>query len=132
MVSQEVRDFVEQQSIVALGTVSEDGVPNVAPMYWKLWYDDSVILILDNFMRNTKANVLATGKASVAAWNSEAGRAYQLKGTAEYVTEGAYMDAGSRHMESQKPGQRPKGVVAIRITDVYNQQPGEGAGSRVE
>ena len=125
------RQLVDEQSIVALATAAADGTPNVAPMFWKVWHDEATLLVLDNFMHTTKANVLATGKASVAAWDAASGTAYQLKGTAEYVTDGPYFTAGAAHMAAQKPGQQPKGVVVLHVTAVFTQQPGAHAGSRV-
>lgn len=127
-VSDSVRKFVDEQPIVALATAAADGMPNVAPIFWKFWYDDGTMLLLDNYMRNTKANIAATRKASVSAWNTESGEGYQLKGTAEYVSEGLYMDAAVAHMDAQKPGARPKGVVVIRVAQIYTQTPGEHAG----
>jgi|GEM_PF-196487 len=126
-----IRDFIDQQTIVALATAGADGAPNVAPMFWKVWYDEATLLVLDNFMRTTKANVLATGKASVSAWDAAADFAYQLKGTADYVTDGPYYAAAAAHMAAKKPGQQLKGVVVLDVTDVFTQQPGATAGSRL-
>ncbi|MGC8864054.1 MAG: pyridoxamine 5'-phosphate oxidase family protein [Armatimonadota bacterium] len=127
-ISENVRNLVDQQPIVALATAALDGTPNVAPIFWKLWYDDSTLLLLDNYMKTTKANIKATGKVSASAWNAESGEGYQLKGAAEYFSEGLHMDAAVAHMEKQKPGTRPKGVVVLRIAEVYVQTPGENAG----
>ncbi len=127
-----VRDFVDQQPIVALATSAPDGTPNAAPMFWKLWYDSGTLLILDNYMNTTKANVTATKTASVSAWNAESGEGYQLKGPAEYVTEGRHMDAAVAHMAEQKPGSRPKGTVVISVSRVYVQTPGDHAGECLE
>ena len=127
-----IREFVDQQAIIALATTAHDLMPNVAPMFWKVWYDETTLLVLDNFMHNTKANVVATGTASVAAWNAGTGMAYQLKGTAEYVNEGPYFEAGASHMAAQKPGQQPKGVVVLHVTSVFTQKPGEQAGCQVD
>ncbi|OPZ85400.1 MAG: Pyridoxamine 5'-phosphate oxidase [bacterium ADurb.Bin429] len=126
-----IREFVVQQAIIALATTARDGMPNVAPMFWKVWYDETKLLVLDNFMRATKANVLATGRASVSVWDAASGTAYQLKGAAKDVTEGPYFEAGASHMAVQKPGQRPKGVVVLHVTSVYTQQPGIHAGNLV-
>jgi len=123
-----IREFVDQQAIVALATAAADGTPNVAPMFWKVWHDEATLLVLDNFMHATKANVLATGRASVSAWDAASGTAYQIKGTAEYVTDGPYYTAGAAQMAAKKPGQQPKGVVVLHVTAVYTQQPGEQAG----
>ena len=131
-VSDSVRNLVDQQPIVALATAAPDGTPNVAPIFWKLWYDDSTLLLLDNYMKTTKANIKATGKASLSAWNSESGEGYQLKGAAEYFSEGLQMDAAVAHMEKHKPGACPKGVVVLRIAQVYIQTPGEQAGEPLE
>ena len=131
-VSENVRNFVDQQPIVALATSAADGTPNVAPIFWKLWYDDSTLMLLDNYMKATKANIKSTGRASVSVWNAESGEAYQLKGAAEYFSEGLHMDAAVAHMDKQKPGTRPKGVVVLRIGQVCVQTPGEHAGEPLE
>ena len=131
-VSENVRNLMDQQPIVALATAASDGTPNVAPIFWKLWYDDSTLLLLDNYMKTTKANIKSTGTASVSVWNAESGEAYQLKGTAEYLSEGLHMDAAVAHMDKEKPGTRPKGVVVLRIAQIYVQTPGENAGEPLE
>ncbi len=131
-VADSVRDFVDKQPIVALATASPEGTPNTAPMFWKMWYDDRTLLVLDNYMNTTKTNIKATGQASVSAWNAESSEGYQVKGAAEYFTEGDHMEAAVAHMEKQKPGARPKGVVVLRIAEVYVQTPGEHAGELFE
>ncbi len=127
-----VKNLVEQQPIVALATSASDGTPNVAPIFWKLWYDENTLLLLDNYMKATKANIKASGTVSVSAWNAESGEGYQLKGTAEYFSEGLHMDAAAAHMEKQKPGTRPRGVVVLRVDKVYIQTPGEHAGEPLD
>ncbi len=127
-----IRDFVDQQAIVVLATTAADGTPNVAPMFWKVWHDATTLLVLDNFMRATKANILATGTASMAAWDAASGVAYQLKGPAEYVTDGPYYAVGAAYMDAKKPGKQPKGVVVLHVTAVYTQHPGEHAGCPVD
>lgn len=130
-VPDKVRNLLDQQSIVSLATAASDGTPNTAPIFWKFWYDESTLLLLDNYMNTTKSNVVAAGKASVSVWNTESGEAYQVKGSAEYVSEGLYMDAAVEHMGKQKPGQSPKGAVVIRVDKVYIQTPGEHAGEQL-
>jgi predicted pyridoxine 5'-phosphate oxidase superfamily flavin-nucleotide-binding protein len=132
LVSDSVRNFVDQQSIVALATAAPEQMPNVAPIFWKFWYDEHTLLLLDNYMKTTKANIKATGTASVSVWNAESGEAYQLKGTAEYFTKGLHMDAAVAHMEKSKPGKRPKGVVVLRVSQIYIQAPGENAGEALK
>lgn len=132
MVSEEIREFVSSRPIVVLASVSKAGVPNVAPMGWKVWHDERTLLILDNYMNSTRSNIRETGKASVSVWNPDTGEAYQLKGSAEYAESGKYMTAGAEHMSAQKPGARPKGVVALHVEEVYDQKPGEHAGRMIQ
>lgn len=127
-----IREFIDGQAIVALATTALDGTPNVAPMFWKNWFDEKTLLVLDNHMRTTKSNILATGIASLSAWDASTGAAYQVKGVAEYVTSGTYFEAGAAHMSDKKPGQQPKGVVVLHVASVYTQQPGEQAGSQLD
>lgn len=127
-VSEDVRNLIDQQRIAALATVAADGTPNVAPIHWKCWYNGDTLLLLDNYMKSTKVNIQTTGKASVSIWNEESGEAYQLKGKASYCSDGPPMKAAIAHMDKQKPGKRPKGVVVLQVEKVYNQKPGEHAG----
>jgi predicted pyridoxine 5'-phosphate oxidase superfamily flavin-nucleotide-binding protein len=127
-----VRKLFIDQPIVALATTSADGTPNVAPMFWKLWHDDSTLLVLDNYMNQTKANIQATSKACVSAWNAETGDAYKIKGRAQYVTDGIYMERGSEFMASQRPGEQPQGTIVIYVEEIYSQKPGTDAGTLLE
>ncbi|MHB1461503.1 MAG: pyridoxamine 5'-phosphate oxidase family protein [Armatimonadota bacterium] len=131
-VPETVRDLIDQQAIVALATAAADGTPNAAPIYWKFWYDDCTLLLLDNYMKTTKANVRTTKRASVSAWDAASGVGFQVKGDAEYLTEGIYMDAAVAHMKSKKPGASPKGVVVLKVSQIFIQTPGENAGELLQ
>lgn len=127
-----VRSLVDQQAIVVLATAAADGTPNAAPIYWKFWYDDSTLLLLDNYMKTTKANICSTKRASVSAWDAASGVGYQVKGDADYLTEGVYMDAAVAHMSSKKPGGSPKGVVVLKVSKIFIQTPGDTAGDLLQ
>lgn len=69
-----------------------DGAPNVVPVGFRDVMDDGRLVIGDVFMETTVKNVQANGQIAVSAYNAETSEGYQVKGTAEYVTEGPVMD----------------------------------------
>ncbi len=69
-----------------------DGVPNVVPVGLRMVTDDGKLAIGDVFLETTKQNVAACGRAAVSAYDPKTSEGYQVKGPAEYVTEGPVVD----------------------------------------
>ena len=65
---------------------------NVVPMGFKTVTPDGKLLIGDIFMETTVNNIKANGKISVSAFDPKTSEGYQVKGTAEYVTEGPILE----------------------------------------
>lgn len=62
------------------------------PVAFKDVTPDGRLVVGDVFLETTLANIRANGKAAVSACNAATMEGYQIKGTAEYVTEGAVVD----------------------------------------
>lgn len=73
-----------------LATYSDE--PNTVPVIFKDVTDDGKLLVGDVFLETTLNNIEANGKIAVSACNGETMEGYQIKGTAEYITEGAIVD----------------------------------------
>ena len=69
-----------------------DNEVNVVPMGFKTVTPDGKLLIGDIFMETTVNNIKANGKISISAFDPKTSEGYQVKGTAEYVTEGPILD----------------------------------------
>lgn len=69
-----------------------DGEPNVVPVGFKDVTDDGKLVIGDVFLATTLKNVQANGRIAVSAYNAQTTEGYQVKGKAEYVTEGEVVE----------------------------------------
>ncbi|MDY6868114.1 MAG: pyridoxamine 5'-phosphate oxidase family protein [Chloroflexota bacterium] len=86
-----VKDILLNQKTIQLATASAEGAPNVCHIGCKQLREDGKIVLIDNYMKKTKANVLENPQVAILL-RGEKG-AYQLKGTGEYVDEGEAYDA---------------------------------------
>ena len=64
------------------------GEPNVVPVGFKCVCDDGRLAVGAILLETTLENIRANGKVAVACANPLTGEAYQIRGTAELVTEG--------------------------------------------
>lgn len=127
----EVKKLFNEQILVAFGTADKKGNPNVVPILWKTILDDETILLLDNFMKKTRENIQENKKVCVSFWNANSGEAYKIKGTAKYYQEGTIYEKGKAFMQSKRPGNSPKGVVEIKIEEIYTIKSGPDAGKKL-
>ncbi len=111
-----------------LATADNSSVPNAVPIHFKSILDDKRLMLVDNFMNKTIANIQANPQVSVSVWNSSSG--YQFKGTASIEKSGANYDLGVE-MVKDRPF-NPKGVVVVEVDSIYLTTPGPQAGSKVE
>ena len=71
-----------------------DGEPNVVPVAFKDVTEDGKLVVGDVFLETTLKNIKANeGKIAISAYDTKSLEGYQIKGTAEYVTEGAIVAA---------------------------------------
>lgn len=127
----EVKNLFEKQSLVAFGTASKEGNPNVVPIFWKTILNDGTILLIDNFMKMSKENLLENNKICISFWDPETEEAYKIKGIATYHTEGQIYEEGKKFIQSQKPERIPKGVVEVKAIEIYTIKPGSEAGKKL-
>lgn len=119
---------------VVLATAGKNGVPNAVPVNAKGIIDDETIVISDQFFNKTLANVKENPQVSVSFWEGMNG--YQLKGKAQIVTDGPIYEnmAAAVKAKGEEKGMnlRSKGVLVIKIDDIFYTTPGPKAGQRVE
>ena len=66
-----------------------NGEPNVVPVAFKDITDDGKLVVGDVFLETTINNIKANGgKIAISVYDAQNLEGYQIKGTAEYVTEG--------------------------------------------
>lgn len=103
-----------------------DGEPNVVPVAFKDVTEDGKLVVGDVFLETTLKNLEANGgKIAVSAYNAESLEGYQIKGTAEYVTEGAIVDTFKAMVEKMFQGAATaKGALIITPSKVIVTTPG--------
>ena len=127
----EVKNLFEKQPIVTFSTSDKQGNPNAVPIFWKKIINDEAILLVDNYMKMSKENLRGNSSVCLAFWDSETHEAYKIKGNATYHTEGSVYEQGKSFIQSQKPEATPKGIVEIKVTEVYDIKPGSEAGKKM-
>jgi len=112
-----------------LGTCSKDGFPNICNVGAKFLTDDDKIVIVDNYMLKTKANVLENPHVSLLL--RRGGESYQLKGQCTYETEGAVYEEARKWMKAKGEKYPAKGALIIEVESIYNSNAGDQAGQKV-
>ena len=96
-------------------TVNENRVPNAIYVGCMSKFSEDTIVIANNHFSKTQENILAGSEGSIL-FMTNAGKAYQIKGTIEYFTEGEIFDDMKKWNPSSHPGH---GAAAIRVAEVY-------------
>ena len=103
-----------------------DGEPNVVPVAFKDITEDGKLVVGDVFLETTLKNIKANeGKITISAYDTKSLEGYQIKGTAEYVTEGAIVAAFKTAVEGMFKGvATAKGALIITPSKVIVTTPG--------
>lgn len=113
-----------KEQIWYLATYSDE--PNAVPVAFKDVTADGLLTVGDVFLETTLSNIAANGKIAVSACNPETMEGYQIKGTAEYVTEGPVVDAYKAMVEAMfNGGATAKGALIISPEKIIITTPGE-------
>lgn len=103
-----------------------NGEPNVVPVAFKDVTYDGKLLVGDVFLETTLNNIQANdGKIAISVYDAKNLEGYQVKGTAEYVTEGAVVDTFKAMVEKMFNGAATaKGALIITPEKVIVTTPG--------
>lgn len=103
-----------------------NGEPNVVPVAFKDVTEDGKLLVGDVFLQTTLDNLNANdGRIAVSVYNAATLEGYQIKGTANYLTEGEIVDTFKQAVESMfKGAATAKGALVITPDKVIVTTPG--------
>lgn len=131
--TERMKELFKKVETVSLGTSTPDGTPNTVPIGAKKIIDDETVLISDQFLNKTLANIKSNPKASVTYWEGTEG--YQLKGTVTVETSGERYEETARWIEElgNRVGfpLKSKGVLILKVEEIYGVSPGPGAGKQL-
>lgn len=130
---QECQDMINDVYAAAVATASADGMPNVVCCSMKQAYDDETVMISDQYMLKTLANLRENPKMAVSVWDETHG--FQVKGTVSYEDEGPRYEQVAAQVQailsSMGYDYTSKGVAWLAVEEVYSITPGEMAGKRL-
>ena len=98
-----------------LTTVSADGIANSIYATCVSKYDEETLVVADNYFDKTRKNILS-GSKGVLLFITEDDKAYQIKGTIEYLKEGPIFDDMKKWNPEQHPGHA---AAALKVEEVY-------------
>jgi len=126
-------ELFNKTALIAFGTSDKECNPNINTIFWKKILDDKeTIILIDNFFKTTKQNVLENEKGCISFWNSETEEGYKIKGVAKYYTEGDIFKKGKEFIQEKNPNRIPRGVIELKVEEIYILTPGDKAGERVK
>lgn len=129
ILTQEMKDMVATQQCF-VGTVNEDGSPNVAPKRSTRVLSDDSLIFTEGTGGATYDNIKRGSKVSVSVVNREVPDGFRFNGDPVLMEEGELYDNAAAM--SQKMGMpKPKAVVVIKITEIDALKPGPMAGKKI-
>ena len=130
LLKKEVAEIFENEAYHQFATSSRDGKPNICNIGGKFIRDDGEIVMVDNFMKKTIANLQENSEIAILIRREK--ESYQIKGTARYLTTGEEYDQAYKWMKAKGDKYPAKGAIIITIHSVYNSMTGKNAGERLE
>ena len=129
----EVQELFKEVDNVVFSTASTDGQPNSCIVGMKAIIDDETVYLSDPFFKKTLANVQANPKVAVVFW--QGAKAFELRGTARYVNEGAEFEAQKAWVDAafEQMGKpiKAKGGCFVHVEAVFSSSPGPTAGAQL-
>ena len=100
--------------------------PNVVPVAFKDVTEDGKLVVGDVFLDTTLKNIKENnGHIAISAYDAKTLEGYQIKGKAEYITEGAIVDTFKQMVETMfKGAATAKGALVITPEKVIVATPG--------
>ena len=112
-----IQAWENREGPVVLTTVDSSGIPNTIYVTCVKKISDSKIVVADNKMHKTRANIKAGCTVSLLYITSEK-KAFQLKGSVQYQTSGKIFDEMKTvWLDKKYPG---NAAVVINIEEVYS------------
>ena len=106
----------DREGPIVLSTVNGDGIPNAIYATCVSKFDESTIVIANNYFSKTLENILAGSKGTILFLTKE-GKSYQLKGRIEYHKEGPVYEDMKKWNPEKHPGHA---AAALNVEEVYS------------
>lgn len=124
MMNESVKKLLEEQ-MWDLATCA-NGNPNVVPVAFKKVLEDGKLAVGDVFLETTLENIQKNeGKIAISVYDPKKLEGYQIKGKAEYLTEGEVVEDFKKMVEAMFHGAATaKGALLIAPEQIIVTTPG--------
>jgi len=117
IISEEITKAWEQKTgPVILTTVDNSGKPNAIYATCVSQFDNSTLVVANNYFDKTKQNIIAGSKASIL-FITEDNTSYQVKGSIEFHTSGEIYDDMKKWNPEKHPGHA---AAALTVEEIYS------------
>ncbi len=127
----EMQELFKGTKYFALATASKSGDPNVVPIGMAILMDPETIWIGNQFFHQTLANVKENPRISLLVWTAGVAGCLKLKGDVTVVEKGPNYEKMYQMVKERKPTLECKGLLIMKITDVFDCRSGAEAGKRL-
>ena len=113
-----IKELIENNA-VAFATVDDDGGPHCIAVGFSKVFEGEKILITDNFMNRSVTNLKNNKNISLAVWSrnwENDCKGYEIKGNAEYFTEGKWYEVIKNIPENK--GMACKGAILVTVDKI--------------
>ena len=114
VINSKIKSIIENNPL-ALATVNANNTPNVIGVACVKVISKDQILITDNFMKQTRKNILTNPSVCTAVWDKE-WNGYKLIGKATYHTTGKWKNKIKSIPENN--GLAAKGAIVVKISKI--------------
>ncbi len=128
-VSPEIKAVFEKQRVIPMATADKSARPNVILVGMWYWADDETLVVSDNYLNKTKANLEENPVVAFNGWAD--GKSYQIKCRVRWETSGPRYEQIRKIATSgtrQFPG---RAAVVCSVEEVYQGSGGDGAGKKL-
>lgn len=127
----EIKNIISQTKIFPVATASKKGEPNVVPIAFVKCYGEDSLLLADNFMEKSLANLEENPRMTISVWDLEKNQAYQIKGDVSIIKAGEVFENTVNWVKGVMPVLSPKSAILMKVTHVYICQPGPDLGKEL-
>ena len=117
-INKELKKLIEENTL-ALATVSEQGQPHCIAVAFVKVVSDKQILVTDNYMVETRQNILRNSEVALVVWNKDWQKdcaGHSLKGKAKYFAKGKWHEAVRKIPENKS--EPCKGAILVTIDKI--------------
>ena len=131
IITEEMKTIMTKMRTAAVATATSDGKPNVVPISFNKVLSDNEILLMDNYMKKTRANIEDNPLVAISFWDFEQGMGYQFKGRARIETDGSVFEEGVQWVKARRSQINPKAAIIVSVDEIYLVGAGDSGGKRI-